>query len=104
MSKYDDMSDFEINMEVALVLGIFKDCIYPVYIYTDNCRDPVDYCNNPSDAWPIIEANGINIRYLSCPAGSGWVPYAEQDGFHSGYQPTGLRAAMIVFLMMKEAD
>jgi len=68
-----------------------------------------DYCNNPSDAWPIIFQNDIMLN-PSC-ADSLWK--AEQglrvkpSGFYSvatAYDTNPLRAAMIVYLMMKDEE
>jgi hypothetical protein len=45
-----------------------------------------DFCNNPSDAWPILKEYCIDINW---------------DG-DSDSEP--LRDAMIVYLMMKESE
>jgi len=57
-----------------------------------------DYCNNPADAWPIIFENGIGLRKQSNGL---WV--ASQPGEKlPQYHKNPLRAAMLVFLMMKD--
>lgn len=117
MSKYDEMSDFEMAKRVATALKL---CIQdPVVKNQDyiSVLDPdcdmyvvkFDPCNNPNDAWPIIVENGINL----VQDGDGG--YYATDGYlhHSGSIVDGelefndknpLRAAMIVFLMMKEGE
>lgn len=80
-----------------------------------------DYCNNPAEAWPIIVKNEISVlfgfgeqyitlrdakKYYWAGAGVGCDQYGYFDNNdelqHSSYNP--LRSAMIVFLMMKEAE
>lgn len=102
MKDYSAMSDFEINKKVALKLGMDWSGV------TEENRffyQTADYCNNPADAWPIIVAKKIWLREL----------YGNWDckGFPSPPHPCGqvqfsdtnpLRAAMIVYLMMKDAE
>nr|WP_097508944.1 phage protein NinX family protein [Escherichia coli] len=73
-----------------------------------------DYCNNPVDAWPIIDDNEIAL----IPSNDfGWVAisglmlngcssYIDQrlDGCFQHSDTNPLRAAMIVFLMMQDAN
>lgn len=107
MKDYSKMSDFEINKAVAEELGLElssdHDGAYvgivlrhigclPSYIH-------VNYCNNPSDAWPIIKSNHINI---------GWA--GDEEWFartvHTAkvFDTNPLRSAMIVYLMMKDEE
>ena len=127
MKDYASMSDFEINCHVAMALGmkehffmgaggeddfddeipltergpIWQTCKYRVGAYkpsNGNCFNP---CNNPADAWPIIVDNKIS---LTCHHSRGeWsaVFNAENICFHAN---NPLRAAMIVFLKMKEGE
>lgn len=92
MKDYASMSDFEINCRVhAEVMEISG---------LDSFKAK-DYCNNPADAWPIIVDNKIS---LTCHHSRGeWsaVFNAENICFHAN---NPLRAAMIVFLMMKEGE
>lgn len=102
--KYEDMSDFEINCrvhaEVMQISGL-------------NSFKAKDYCNNPSDAWPVITGNNIPIVATD----SEWIALPDNaviDGITGdatsmiyvgdeciiGKNP--LRAAMIVFLKMQE--
>ncbi|WP_373203373.1 phage protein NinX family protein [Citrobacter amalonaticus] len=67
-----------------------------------------DPCNNPADAWPIIQSNGISlVKYehgmwlASCDAY--WVDGVEWQ-IDGEAHPNPLRAAMIVFLMMQDAN
>ena len=57
-----------------------------------------DYCNNPSDAMPILIKMKIGFKWVngSCTAGS------VMRGYHESTSDNPLRAAMIVFLMMRE--
>lgn len=69
-----------------------------------------DYCNNPADAWPIILENGINIFTDMIPHGLlGQARVSVIDDGRIGSEcliakdKNPLRAAMIVFLMLKES-
>lgn len=70
-----------------------------------------DYCNNPSDAWPIIFANGIAVCPYNLDEESEeyeemkgmWFAMRSTDGAQFDHK-NPLRAAMIVFLMMQEAS
>lgn len=116
--SYEEMSDFEINQAVTREVhqchdwaknkdGSFYHCgvLGESYIH----QEVIDYCNNPSDAWPIIFRNDIMLN-PNC-ADSLWK--AEQGfrfkprGFYivaTAYSKNPLRAAMIAFLMMKGAE
>lgn len=117
--NYEEMSDNEINEMVADLMGGYAGNVHGSeskvkvndaetngLFYTE-----VDYCNNPSDAWPIIVSNNISIT--KCIRLDDWevfgggvcVDYdhciiSECGCFCSNKNP--LRAAMIVFLMMRE--
>ena len=107
MKDHENMNDFEINKEVFFKAGVdYQDCIA-----TNSKGSSVHYgdganwhefnpCNNPSDAWPIILVNRINVYASEGPDFMPWM--AGCDGFMvSNKNP--LRAAMIVFLMMQES-
>ena len=99
MKDYASMSNFEINKEVSMAL-------------LDKPANPSaryvaigDYCNNPADAWPIIESSYISIQFYQ----GNWmasVNPSQESGYRSacfiGKNP--LKAAMVVFLMMKESE
>lgn len=70
-------------------------------------------CNNPADAWPIISENKISTMWMTSE--KEWCAWAEgdleegtwcwenvPDFYHCG--ESQLRAAMIVFLMMKDGE
>ncbi|HCR2016749.1 TPA: DUF2591 domain-containing protein [Enterobacter asburiae] len=118
---YSQLSDFEINKLVAYALGNadvgrpFDEisgtaCRFTVFKNSGLNREgeivmrPMivtkDFCNNPADAWPIIEGNRISIRNRyegDWKAENEW----GESRFHVSCNP--LRAAMIVFLMMQDA-
>lgn len=116
MKNYEEMSDFEINKAVALIVGVtFNDDGDPVRFvecdtgaYADFNEIEFDPCNKPEDAWPIITENKISIMFDStdtryegeyhewCDAISSCQKFGIQ------YQSNPLRAAMIVFLKMNE--
>lgn len=128
MKDYASMSDFEVNCHVAMALGmkehffmgagdeddfddeipltergpIWQTCKYRVGAYkpsNGNCFNP---CNNPADAWPIITRSMISIRPVGND-GQLWEA-SGMDGMKADYDKSPLRAAMIVFLMMKEGE
>lgn len=97
MKNYSEMSDFEINKLVAIYLGV-----KPRKTISFICQEKdiyPDYCNNPSDAWPIIVENKICINNF-CKFG--WCSDSEHGDYV--YHDNPLRAAMIVYLMMKDGE
>ena len=119
MKDYASMSDFEINKGVADIAMNGTWHVKPSHpdndtggwLYGSNgiqTHELPDYCNNPADAWPIITENNISI-ILDNPS----MPCATdnaRDLFDDALPNVGvaydnpLRAAMIVFLMMKEGE
>lgn len=117
MNKYRDKSDFEINKLIArLNDGIhIDDEITDIDCYVQSQSSPssvlschghisyliYDFCNNPSDAMPIIIENGISLI-------SDWneigVWGATYQPWYTSENKNPLRAAMEVFLMMKDAE
>ena len=108
---YSKLSDFQINMAVHGCLGLdLHDCTEVARSLTKirstggHC---VDYCNNPSDAWPIIAENNISIIFdnpsmtMATSNCVGW--YSDEDPPIHASSSNPLRAAMIVFLKMQEA-
>jgi len=113
--NYNELTDFEINKLVAEKLGgtdceqmhgsrsdyvLFKEDL-PYYSIKE-----ADYCNNPSDAWPIILENRIEIhpREIIMIGGEMEV-WGARQGFDDSWESlvvneNPLRAAMICFLMM----
>lgn len=119
--KYEDMSDFEINKRVARALGAELVAVAQDGLILDGRSASVDYCNNPSDAWPIIVENEISTWAasetdheigMSYSTGE-WKAYCvksidgescvSDDGFETSDQ-NPLRAAMICLLKMKDAE
>lgn len=108
MEDYANMSDQEIDMHVASI-------IYPESTVIESKSRPpcacitgripncwVDYCNNPADAWPIIISSMISIRPVGND-GQLWEA-SGMDGMKADYDKNPLRAAMVVFLTMKEGE
>lgn len=118
MKDYSKMSDFDINKAVALSLGVevveWNGKIFGgVERKIDNVTSVIgviDYCNNPSDACPIIHDNKICIIFDSGRGIDGesmacdgfWIP-GEFAWNVDCRDANPLRAAMIVYLMMKDA-
>lgn len=107
MNKYTKLSDFEINKKVAITFHKNSDFIEQYdnkTIYVDgNVFDP---CNNPSDAMPIIIENNISLRAPTIT--DRWkAEFIDEYGNYVGYRRTlnknPLRAAMELFLLMKDA-
>lgn len=116
MKDYSKMSDFEINKWIAIELapngyiGINESTRSDseVVITTENgegCtkNSYVDYCNNPSDAWPIIVSmisGGCIVQMLK----AGVIVTLQGGGRIQVMDKNPLRVAMIVFLMMKDEE
>ena len=108
MKDYSKMSDFEINKAVALSLGI-EVVEWDGKIYgglerkIDNVTSVIgviDYCNNPSDAWPIMEERKIGLAFVN----GEWRASSVKAGYHEFSDAKAFRAAMIVYLMMKDGE
>lgn len=109
MKDYAAMSDQQINQLVCCKIGNLKIgqrgacCVVSggeamtIKIGAWQVFDP---CNNPADAWPIIVENKLSIY----PSAERWGVEGPEanDPFHFDENP--LRAAMIVFLMMKDGE
>lgn len=122
--NYPEMSDFDINCAVAKSLGL-KD--FGIGLFSDEIRVhqvgelagdkfPFDPCKSWADAGPIIENNDISIiklatKWMAITSGSGIESYLGEDDspclYGEGFEfkhKNPLRAAMIVFLMMKDEE
>lgn len=117
MNKYRDKSDFEINKAVA-------ECKYgigctgktqggDVIVFTDSFTAVFDPCNNPADAMPIVIENRITVAHdilndeWCAHVGSvmdkcDW-DYVKEPKIYA-HSDNYYRAAMICFLMMKDAE
>jgi len=106
--NYESMTDFEINKAICMAEGISIDGEQ----YEGLCdRDErivlcesalwvsmgVDYCNNPSDAWPIIDS--IWSKLNSNMPRSYTSLWQHQIDLNGGNK---LRAAMIIYLEMNK--
>lgn len=119
MKDYASMSDFEINRAVGDIIFGGLWCCRPgtsgnesdswYYGNADATFNPLsplpDYCNNPADAWPIITGNRIGV--IPAPEHGAWraahrVIGEDSNPRHFTQDTNPLRAAMIVFLKMKE--
>lgn len=123
MNKYRDKSDFEINKAVAIAIGAkpfpperteFRQCEIPglenaiIVKITGVKTGTFDPCNNPVDAMPIILENKICMAYdvfAEEHDGGNWVAqpaygFSDERVRSDNYY----RAAMICFLMMKDAE
>lgn len=113
MKDYSAMTDAQINSAVGMSFG--ENVGEPVNgnqlvnIDAQYLCSSFDPCNNPADAWPIIVENGINIFTDMIPHGlRGQARVSVIDDGRIGSEcliakaKNPLRAAMIVFLMMKD--
>lgn len=109
--NYEEMSDFEINGRVGKVVFNLEGESFRTTNPMNNVVEFItgfgddrnfqyfDGCNKPSDAWPIIVENELSL----------WKTIDEWDASscngniqHSDKKP--LRAAMICFLKIKDAE
>ncbi|MBH3127106.1 DUF2591 family protein [Serratia marcescens] len=95
MTDYSKMSDLDINVLVGEIQG-FANKIAAL----NGMRD---YCNNPADAWPIIAENKINIDFRDSLKAGPMARLCRDNGIYA-VDKNPLRAAMIVFLMLKDAE
>ncbi|WP_421660049.1 phage protein NinX family protein [Morganella morganii] len=91
MNKYRDKSDSEINELVSFSLG---------YVHTKSFAP----CNNPVQETPIIIENKISVNYIDKDIGWGAYHFDEEKGELEIYDKNYYRAAMICFLIMKDAE
>ena len=124
MKDYASMSDQQINQLVGTIVSrdglsiIASNGNAVIHEYSD-CGDfkgiclgwkVFDPCNNPADAWPIVNASRISIMFDGTdPQCEGehheWCDaISSSQKFGIQHQSNPLRAAMIVFLMMKESE
>ena len=119
--NYSDLSDFQINKLVAGALGIkvaenqffylgYRDESVVIVSRYSEADAVVDYCNNPSDAGPIILKNKISINCYKEGDSDYWESSSydsknnEKKRHFANDDKNPLRAAMIVYLMMKDAE
>lgn len=104
MADYSNLSDFEINKRVALIIApelSSHECfdVNGHAVFHDKSGTcGFSFTRTPADAWPIIIENKIGVRNIS---GDLW-ECASPDGMKADYSSRPLRSAMIVFLMIQE--
>ncbi|WP_249716828.1 phage protein NinX family protein [Proteus faecis] len=123
MNRYTELSDFEINKKVADLIGAtpfpigtteyrrsaVSGCESSIIIRSPNKVGSFDPCNNPADAMPIVIENGISLIFdTGCKAWVAgiayWVDGCEWQVSHKVERMNQYRAAMELFLMMKDAE
>lgn len=105
--KYTELSDFEINLLVAQSVlpetqyDVIKQTMDIIQFLVDGSFGYrfFDPCNNPSDAMPIINEYGISLIYQDRK-----FQFATNDGNIECRVANPLKAAMIIFLCMKDAE
>ena len=126
--NYEEMSDNQIAMAVAMTIeGVgFDDDVNPLFAVDCFCigkakgrgchviwadRDRSEYfdpCSNPSDAWPIIVENKIDLAHTVSGDANCAVFKVDKRGLYREFYTTTsknpLRAAMICFLKMKDSE
>jgi hypothetical protein len=107
--EFNNMSDTEINQKVTIIVEGFGEYQfyntadgYPMFLkslaYGCVVGEVRDYCNDPSEAWPIIIENKISIGFNS--EGHPLVIGHKQFMGDIVLDKNPLRAEMIVFLKM----
>ncbi|HFT7325556.1 phage protein NinX family protein [Proteus mirabilis] len=107
MNKYTELSDFEINLLVAQSVlpetqyDVIKQTMDIIQFLVDGSFGYrfFDPCKNPSDAMPIINEYGISLIYQDRK-----FQFATNDGNIECCIANPLKAAMIIFLCMKDAE
>lgn len=123
MTDYSTLTDYELNCEVAKRLRVTSKVNEPCQDWfkgpailvwgSGSSAIKIDYCNNASDAWPIIVKNSISIinsgsTWLAAEKGTGYDGEIGDDdafyykGSNTHLDVNPLRAAMIVFLKMEK--
>jgi hypothetical protein len=105
MKNYEEMSDSQIAQKVFFFVssnlcpkgGLAHISSDGFFFFDDkNIKQKFDPCNNPADAWPIIEKYRISILDQLTE----WC--VDAKGVSPIFDTRPLRAAMIVFLKMNE--
>lgn len=118
MKDYAAMSDQQINQLVCCKIGNLKIgqrgacCVVSggdALTIKLGAWQVFDPCNNPADAWPILLENNISlVKWQHDDVWAAWsgagMAYGEVECEHIEHDENPLRAAMIVFLMMKEGE
>ena len=106
---YSKMSDFEINKAVAAAKRYpirqtqhFGDASLSIVMLEPGYPSHFDPCNNPADAWPIIEANNIAVIPYRHTLPQAWPTAFGLTSRFTTEDENPLRAAMIVILKLQE--
>lgn len=121
--NYEEMNNHQINKRVARAIGVEWIAVAEDGLIVDGQSASIDFCNNPSDALPIIFENSIsmladsnyelerNLQKFKLKFTGRYIASAfpvMSDGFNNGevqvVDKNPLRAAMICFLKMKDAE
>ena len=116
MMQYKEVTDYEINKTVAkhLKLNTIAYDRTEIVLFDDMDATPFDPCNNPADAMPIVIRNKITVAYDklhetwcahvgSVMSGDGGWDYSIEPVINY-CDDNYYRAAMICFLIMKDAE
>ena len=109
--QYKEATHYEINKAVAKHLKV-NTIAYDrtgIVLFDGMDATPFDPCNNPADAMPIVIENGISLIFdtwrKAWVAGIAyWVDGCEWQISYEVERMNQYRAAMELFLMMKDAE
>jgi hypothetical protein len=121
MKDYSAMSDFEINKAVAILVRPEIrgwDCHdisgRACFVINSNTSKRVQFgfsfTSDPADAWPIIDENNISIindhpeLRIATSSVNSLMNEIDSDCYFQAANEIGIRAAMEVYLMMKDAE
>lgn len=104
MNRYTELSDFEINRRIAEMdtknRYVYFEKEQTIFRKFNNGQtQEFNPCNNPADAMPIINEYGISLVYQDKQ-----FQFATNDGNIECCIANPLKAAMIIFLCMKDAE
>lgn len=109
MNKYTKLSDFEINRRIAEMdtknRYVYFEKEQTIFRKFNNGQtQKFNPCNYPTDAMPIIIENGIAIRPYKTATPVAFNAEIGEFYGHTVYNENVLRAAMELFLLMKDAE
>ena len=96
--NYGNLTDIEINARVSRALYGNVSRGHQMELASGG----VDYCNRVEDAWPIIIDNRISIECITVNRHTFTYRAYHSASFTKSTHENPLRAAMIVFLKMRE--
>ncbi|MFH6895140.1 phage protein NinX family protein [Providencia huaxiensis] len=109
MNKYIKLSDFEINRRIAEMdtknRYVYFEKEQTIFRKFNNGQtQKFNPCNYPSDVMPIIIESGIAIRPYKTATPVAFNAEIGEFYGHAVYNENVLRAAMELFLLMKDAE